>query len=199
MYNDVIMVWNEIVSAICICLSAAFFSLSLQGQKKITILLVQLIASLLFLANYLFVIQINPSATAGAVVAACEIARLIVFYIVEKNPKFNTPKINLIAGISFSIIVSIATIFAWSGWISIFPLVGGILVSLALGSKNVILIKSAFIVQAACITTYLLMLSLWINATSQAVVFIFGILGIITMIKKAKNTKAQVKPMEQSK
>ena len=186
------MVWNEIVSAVCICLSAAFFSLSLQGQKKITILFVQLFASLLFLANYLFVLQINPSAAAGAVVAVCEIARLLVFYCIEKNPKFNTPKINLIAGILFGIIVSIATIFAWSGWISIFPLVGGILVSLALGSKNVILIKSAFIIQAACITTYLLLLSLWINATSQAVVFVFGILGLITMITKVK------KPTEQT-
>ena len=187
------MVWNEIVSAICICLSAALFSLSLQGQKKITILFVQLFASLLFLANYLFVIQINPSATAGAVVAICEIARLIVFYIIEKHPKFNTQKINLIAGVSFSIILSIATIFAWSGWISIFPLVGGILVSLALGSKNVILIKLAFIIQAACITIYLLMLSLWINATSQAVVFVFGIFGIITMIKKVKTQTEQTK------
>ena len=180
------MTWNEIVSAVCICLSAIIFSLSLQGQTKIKILFIQMFATILYLANYLFVITLIPSAKIGAITAGFEILRLIVFYFLEKNSKYNTRKWNLIAAILFSIILTICSILAWSNWYSIVPLISAIIVSLALGNKNVLLIKLAFIIQAACITTYLLLLTLWINAATQIFVFVFGIVGLVTYILKTK-------------
>jgi hypothetical protein len=81
------MVWNEIVSSICICCSAAIFSFSLQGASKIKILFIQMFASILYLASYLFVITINPVALVGAITAGFEILRLVVFFVIEKNKK----------------------------------------------------------------------------------------------------------------
>lgn len=186
------MLWNEIVSSVCICCSAAIFSLSLQGVTKIKILFIQMFASLLYLMSYLFVLDVNAAALVGAITAGFEIIRLIVFYFLEKKEKFNTKTINLIAMISFSIILTICTIIAWGGWISIFPLISAVIVSLALGNKNVLIIKIAFIIQAALITTYLLLLSLWINAASQIFVFVFGIVGLISFIKKSQVNNKQL-------
>ena len=179
------MGWNEIVSAVCIYLSATIFSLSLQGKSKVQILFIQLFASMLYLANYLFVITINPAAKIGAITAGFEILRLLVFFFIEKSEKFNTKKWNIAAAISFSIILTVCTIFAWCGWFSILPLISAILVSIALGTKDVKFIKIAFIIQAACIVTYLFLLNLWLNAISQVFVFIFGIIGLITYMKKS--------------
>lgn len=186
------MLWNEIVSSVCICCSAAIFSLSLQGVTKIKILFIQMFASLLYLMSYLFVLDVNAAALVGAITAGFEIIRLIVFYFLEKKEKFNTKTINLIAMISFSIILTVCTIIAWGGWISIFPLISAVIVSLALGNKNVLIIKIAFIIQAALITTYLLLLSLWINAASQIFVFVFGIVGLISFIKKSQVNNKQL-------
>lgn len=186
------MTSNEIISAICICLSAIIFSVSLQAHTKLRILFVQLFASLLFLANYLFVLTIIPSAKIGAITSTFEILRLIVFYLLEKSKKLNNVKYKLTASIIFCIILTICTILAWSGWISLFPLVAAILVSLALGSENIVFLKLAYIFQAACITTYLLLLSLWINAVSQIVVFIFGIVGLVLFLKNKNSNKSTV-------
>lgn len=183
------MLWNEIVSSVCICLSAVIFSFSLQGMTKIKILFIQMFASALYLASYLFVLTINPFALVGAITAGFEILRLVVFFIIEKHEKFNTRKINLITMFTFSIVLTICTIFAWGGWVSIFPLISAIVVSLALGNKNVVIIKIAFILQAALITTYLLLLTLWINAVSQIFVFVFGIVGLIVYLNKNKISK----------
>ena len=75
----------------------------------------------------------------------------------------------------FSVALTICTIFAWSGWISLLPLISAIIVSFALANKNVLIIKFAFIIQAVLITTYLFLLALWINAISQIFVFVFGL------------------------
>ena len=180
------MSWNEIASAVCICFSALIFSLSLQGQTKLKILFIQMFATILYLLNYLFVITLLPSAKIGAITAGFEILRLIIFFFLEKNEKYNTRKWNLFASITFSIILTVCSIFAWNGWYSILPLLATILVSLALGNKNIILIKLAFIIQASLITAYLLLLHLWINATSQVFVFVFGIIGLIIYVLKSR-------------
>ena len=180
------MVWNEILSLVCMCISSLIFSISLQGQSKRRILFVQMFATMLYLANYLFVITINPAAKIGAITAGFEILRLIIFYFIDKSEKYNTRKFNIIAAISFSVILTLCTIVAWSGWYSILPLISAILVSLALGNKDVKLIKIAFIFQAACITTYLFLLGLWPNALTQIFVFVFGIVGLITYILNSK-------------
>ena len=149
-------------------------------------------ATTLYLLNYLFVISINSAAKIGAITAGFEILRLIIFYFLDKSEKYNTKRWNLIAAVSFSVILTVCTIFAWSGWYSILPLVSAILVSLALGNKDVKLIKISFIFQAACITTYLFLLGLWLNAITQIFVFIFGIVGLITFIVKSKKQEVKV-------
>lgn len=180
------MLWNEIVSSVCICCSAALFSLSLQGQTKIRILFVQMFASILFLMNYLFAMISNSGAMMGAITSTFEIARLFVFFFIEKSTKYNTKKVNLIAMVIFSIVLTACSLFAWDGWISIFPLISAIIVSLALGNKNLVIIKIAFIIQAALISTYLLLISLWINAASQVVVLVLGVVGLVTYLNKNK-------------
>ena len=183
------MLWNEILSSICICCSAAIFSLSLQGMTKTKILFIQMFATMLYLASYLCVLNVNSAALVGAITAVFEMVRLIVFYVIEKHEKLNTKTINLTAMITCSVILTVCTIIAWGGWVSIFPLISAIIVSLALGSKNIVVIKITFIIQAAFITTYLLLLSLWINAASQVFVFVFGIIGLIMYLKKNKDGK----------
>lgn len=181
------MLWNEIVSSICICCSSLIFSASLQGKTKLKILFIQIFSTILYLSSYLFVVNINPDAFAGALTAGFEFLRLFVFFFIEKNEKFNTRKNNLIAMISFSIILTICTVSTWSGWISIFPLISAVLVSLALGNKNIGLIKLSFVIQAIFITIYLLFLSLWINAASQIYVTILGIISLINYLSQNKS------------
>ena len=177
------MLWNEIVSSICICCSATIFSLSLQGRTKNKMLLIQMFSSILYITSYMVVVNVNSAALVGGITAIFEAIRLIVFYFIEKNEKFNTPKINLIAMIAFSVILSVCIFIAWGGWISVLPLVSGIVVSLALGCKNMTIIKVSFVVQALLITAYLFMLHLWINALSQIFVFVFSVIGLITYIR----------------
>ena len=180
------MTWNEIIFIICIFLSAGIFSVSLQGKSKQKILFIQLFLIILYLLNYLFVISLIPSAKIGAITAGFEILRLLAFYFIDKSERYNTKRINLTFAIGFSVVLTVCTVFAWSGWFSILPLISAIIVSLALGNKDVKLIKIAFIIQAGCITTYLLLLNLWLNAISQVFVFVFGIIGLITYILNSK-------------
>ena len=185
------MTWNEIASAVCICISSVIYSFSLQGQTKLKILFVQLFSSTFYLLNFVFVFA---SAKAAAITAVFEIIRIFVFYFIERDERFNTRKNNLIAMITFSIILTACSIFTWDGWISIIPLFGTVFVSIALGCKNLVFIKFSFAVQAILISTYLFMLSLWINAASQVFVAILGIVGLVRLlikIKKEKNGKTE--------
>lgn len=178
------MTWNEITSFVCIGLSAIIFSISLQAKTKQKILIIQLFASILYFLSYAVVISIITSAIIGAITAIFELIRIIVFYFIDKYEKYNTKSVNLIASISFCVILSICTLFAWSGWYSLCPLIGAIIVSLALGNKNMVFVKISYIVQSFLIITYLLLLQLWVNAITQGVVFVFSIVGLITYLNK---------------
>ena len=177
------MAWNEIASAICICCSATIFSLSLQFNTKIKIFFVQIFASVLYILNYVFVIK---TALAGVIAASFEMLRLITFYIIENKEKFNTKKINLIAGISFAVVLTICGIVTWDAWYSVLPLIGAIVCSVVMGTKNVFLLKCVYIFQTLCIVIYLIMLGLWINMATQVVVLICGIIGLISFVRKMK-------------
>ena len=185
------MTWNEIVSFVCIGLSAIIFSISLQAKTKRKILVIQLFASILYFLSYMVVISIIPSAIIGAFTAIFELVRIIVFYFIDKSEKFNTKKINLIASLSFCIVLTVCTILAWSGWYSLCPLIGAILVSLALGNKNMVFVKLSYIIQSLLIITYLSFMHLWVNALTQCVVFVFGIVGLITFLNKKNDTCAK--------
>ncbi len=185
------MLWNEIVSSVCICCSATIFSLSLLVKTKIKMLFIQMFASVLYISSYLFALVTNSVALMGAITAGFEFVRLIVFFLIERSEKYNTPKINLIAVLSFSIGLTICAIFAWSGYVSILPLIGSIIVSVALGSRNVLIIKIACIIQAALISVYLFLMSLWINASSQLVVFVLGVVGLILYLSDKKTEKSK--------
>ena len=87
------MVWQEIVSAVCICCSAVIFSLSLQMHSKNKTLVVQMFASILYIANFLFVVKIIPSALIGAITAFVEVLRLFVFFFIEFTSKLGKNKI----------------------------------------------------------------------------------------------------------
>ena len=180
------MVLEEIISAVCICLSALIFSISLQGQTKTKILFIQMIASILYFCSYMFVYTINPKAGIGLITACCEILRLIVFYLIDKSEKYNTKKVNITTSVFFCVLLTGLTIWMEPSIFCLLTLVGAILVSLALGSKNLVFIKISFIIQAAGITFYLFLMNLWINAASQAFVFVFGVVGLIMYIIKSK-------------
>lgn len=188
------MLWNEIASAICICCSATIFSISLQGKTKSKLLYIQIFAGVLYLASYLFALKTNEVATIGAITAGFEILRVIVFYLLERNEKINTQRNNIIAMCLFCVVLTVCTILSWCGPISLLPLISAIIVSMALGLKDFVIIKISFIIQAFNITTYLALLSLWINAFTQAVVFVFGIIGLINLIKSRR-----LKNIEQNK
>ena len=180
------MAWNEIVSAICICISSVIYSFSLQGQTKLKILFVQLFSSTFYLMNYLFVFS---TAKAAAIAAIFEIIRIFVFYFIEKDEKINTRRNNLIAMIVFSLVLTACSIFTWDGWISFIPLFGTVFVSIALGCKNLVFVKFSFTVQAILISIYLFILSYWINAASQVFVSILGIIGLVRLIIKINKEK----------
>ena len=182
------MTWNEIASFVCIGLSSIIFSISLQAKTKQKILIIQLFASILYFLSYAVIISIIPSAIIGAIIAIFELIRIIVFYFIDKSEKYNTKSFNLIASIAFCVVLSICTLFAWSGWHSIFPLIGAIMVSLALGNKNMIFIKISYVVQSLLIITYLLLLHLWVNAITQGVVFVFGVVGLLSFLIKQRNS-----------
>jgi len=186
------MLWNEITSAICICCSAIIYSLSLQSKVKIKILFIQMFSSILYILSYIFALNVNSASLIGVIIAGFEFIRLIVFYIIERNEKYNTKAVNTIAVLIFLTILTTCTIFAWSGWISVFPLVGTILVTISLGCKEVLLIKISCVIQTILITIYLVFLSLWINAISQVFVLIFGIVGLITYLIQNKKIKLKV-------
>lgn len=180
------MLWNEIVSSVCICCSATIFSLSLLVKTKIKMLYIQMFASILYISSYLFAFATNYAALVGAITAGFEFVRLIVFFLIEKSERYNTPKNNLIAVLSFSVVLTVCSIFAWSGYISLLPLISSIMVSISLGSKKVLVIKIACTIQAVMIAVYLFLMSLWINAASQLAVFVLGVVGLIWYFKKKK-------------
>lgn len=183
------MVWNEIVSAVCIYLSSTIFTVSLFFKSKTKLLALQLLSSVFYISNFAFVISILPSALVGTITAVCEIIRIVVFYVIANNEKLNTHKNNLIAGIAFSVVLSVCVAFSWCGAISLLPLLGSILVSMALGSKNLYLLKGAILLQTAMITTYLFLLGLALNAIAQLIVFAIGTTSLVVMLVKDKIKK----------
>lgn len=183
------MTWNEIVSAVCMVLSSLIFSISLQLSHKKQMLIVQLCSSFFYIANYAFVISTTQSALMATITACCEAIRLVVFFFIEKSEKYNTKKVNLVAGISFCVLLTSLNLIAWDGFLGLLPLIGGNIVSIALGAKNVVLVKLACVIQTVLIVIYLFMLSLWINAGSQVFVLILGIIGLFVSLKKQKTTE----------
>lgn len=181
------MAWYEIVSAICIFLSAGVFSYSLLRKTKGNILVTQMFSSSLYILSYVFIITTMLSATVGLITAVFEMIRVLVFYAIEKSEKYNTTKINITFSVIFSVILSTAAAFAWQGWISLLPLIGTVVNSFALGSKNVYFIKFAGIFAAILVGIYFLVLNLPLNALSQVVVIgvtVFGLIYTHIMSKK---------------
>ena len=190
------MVWNEIVSAVCVCLSATIFSISLLNNIKKNILFIQIFSSILYISSYVIMIPILDTAVMGSIVAIAEVIRLIVFFFITNSESFNTMNINIITGVSFAILISVATIYAWAGWYCVFPLIGGIMVSLALGCKSVMWIKLSYIFQTFCVILYLAFMHLWINMGSQIVVIIMGVVGLFGFILKKRKDEASKQQIE---
>ena len=145
-------------------------------------------SSILYILSYIFALNVNSASLIGVIIAVFEFIRLIVFCIIEKSDKFNTKITNFVTVFTFLIILTTCIIFAWSGWISILPLIGTILVTIALGCKDVLLIKISCVMQSVLITIYLLLLTLWINAITQVFVFVFGVIGVITYLVKNRRS-----------
>ena len=186
------MTWNEITSAVCIVLSALIFSVSLQLSHKKQMLIVQLFSSFFYIANYAFVISTTASALMATITASCEAIRLVVFFFIEKSEKYNTKKVNLVAGISFCVFLTTLNLIVWDSFWGLLPLIGGNIVNLALGAKNIVFVKLACVIQALLIVIYLFVLSLWINAASQVYVLILGIIGLLVSLKKQKTKPTSI-------
>ena len=73
------MTWNEIVSAICICISAVIFSTSLIKDSKKEMFWIQAFSCITYVSNYAFLLITRPSALIGLITAICEAFRLIAF------------------------------------------------------------------------------------------------------------------------
>ena len=180
------MIWNEIVSAVCIGLSTMVFCVSMQMQSKTKLMAIQIISSIFYISSYFFVITVTASALSGAIIASVEFLRLIVYYLIEKSKRYNTPNINLMIGIIFSVIVAICTALSWAGWISGLPLIASVIISMALGFQRIVYLKWAFLVNAMLIFVYLLLMGLWFNASAQFVVMIFIAFSLIKYLIKRK-------------
>lgn len=177
----------EIFSLIFICISTLIYSLSMIFKTRIKVLFIQLISTTFFLANYLVVINIIPSALVGAITAAIELLRLIVFYIIDNNKKLNTKTINWYAGTFFVLLISICSLINWTGWIGFLPVIGSVIVSLALASKDMIIIKLGFLINIMLTIAYLIVLSLWLNAITQVLALIFIVIGLIKQVLVKNN------------
>lgn len=175
------MTTEYILSQIFICLSALLFTVSLQFNNKAQILFIQIFACVLYFSHYFLL-----GVILGGCFAIIEMLRLIAFYVIDKNKKINTTKINTLVSIIFAIIFIITSLITWNAWFCIMPLVASVIVSLALGRKNVIVIKVAFLIQSVLITTYLFLISSTVGAISQIVVFIGSCIGIATMLVKQR-------------
>ena len=183
------MVWNEILSFVFIACSALIYACSLQCNTKNKIFFVQLFSTCFYLASYIVIVNIRAAALIGTITAAVEILRIIAFYLIEKTRKFDTRRVNGLTALFFSLLLVVCAIFTWSGWICLLPVVGGIIVSFAMGSKNLLMMKIAFALQSILITIYLFLLTLWFNAFSQVFVLIFSIIGLITFLAKRNHQK----------
>ena len=185
------MLWNEIVSAVCICISCGIYGGSLLRNSKLNILFLQIFSVILYIMSYAFMVPVLPTATAGLIAASCEFLRVLVFFTIEKTKKYNTVKVNMTLAIIFCIVLVILTALMWQGWVSIFPLLATIITSIALGSKNVLFIKISIIFASVLTWIYLFILQLWINAISQVCVTCLGIIGIILFFLSKKATQSQ--------
>lgn len=183
------MLWNEILSFICIVCSALIYALSLQFNRKKSILITQVFSSSLYLLSYFFILNLYAAASVGLATAVIEIFRVIVFYLINKTEKFNSQKNNILAALFFSCLLIISAVFTWNGWITLLPIVGGVIVSFAMGSKNLLMMKVAFVIQSILTIIYLFFLTLWFNAYSQIIVLVFSIIGLVSYLLKTKQQK----------
>jgi len=180
---------EEILSIICISVSSVIYSGSLLLRNKKNILITQICSSVLYVGSYIFALLINESAKIGVITASFELLRLIVYYLIDK--KENVSKIwKIIAASMFSLAITITTVLTEPSLLCLLVLIGAILVSFALSSKNVLFIKLACVVQALGIIVYLFLLGLLFNAISQVFVLVMGSIGLINyMIKLRKENK----------
>ena len=177
------MHWTEIASAICIYLSATIFCVAMFKKNKQNLLFVQLFASALYLSSLLFVIALNSNSFIGVLTSVCELLRVVCFYLLERSEIYNTKKNNLLLAVGFCLLMCVCTIFSWKSAVSLLPFISAILVSLALGIKNLLLLKITYVIQSILTTTYFFLLDLPINAYSQVLIALLGSISLITTLK----------------
>ena len=86
-----------VLSQIFVGVSSALYALSLLVKSKKILLLVQIISSIFFVAQYLLL-----GAYLGGLVAGLELIRTITFYFIDKN--FNTNKVRFTASAIFIVV-----------------------------------------------------------------------------------------------
>lgn len=166
-------------------ISCLFYAISLLLKSKAKLLIVQIISSIFFIAQYFLL-----GSYIGGIVATLEMIRIVVFYFIDKYR--NTPKLRFIASASFIVLGLISATFTWANWYSIFPLLGLIAVTVCLGFNNLIALKISCIFSAICASFYLYLLSSIFGMFTQIFIIIVGVTGlIIYILKNKKNIKEQ--------
>ena len=173
---------DNIISYICVCISALIFSLGILLKVKKNILYVNILSSTFYASSYIFL-----GNKLGAVFAMWGILRLLAFSFLGENERYDTKTLNIISSSFFAVLYTVSAVFTWTDWFCILPVIGDILVSFVLGSKNVTVIKFVVLVQAILNTTYLFLLGSVVGGISQLFVSILTIVGIIRMFKKSEN------------
>ena len=183
------MVWNEIVSMICVFCSASIFSYSLLRKSKKNILWIQIMSGILYTSSYFVLIPVIESALIGGAVALVEFIRIIAFYLIEKYSNQKKKILNLVVGLFFVIVIAFLSKFTWTSWVCVFPLVGGVIVGFALCVQSVLTIKICYLIQTTCAIIYLFLMSLYFNGISQIFVLIVGFCGLIITLRKRLNSE----------
>ena len=173
-----------VLSQIFVGVSSALYALSLLVKSKKILLLVQIISSIFFVAQYLLL-----GAYLGGLVAGLELIRTITFYFIDKN--FNTNKVRFTASAIFIVVGIIGSIFTWATWYSVLPLLGLLAVTTCLAFNSIVPLKLSCIFSAICAGIYLIFLKSYFGFATQVFIIVIGVTGLITMLIKNKKQLKQ--------
>ena len=164
------------ISQILVTSSSIVFAVSLFLNSKKNLLFLQIFSSSLFALHYFFL-----EAYLGGLISLIDCIRIVTFYVIDKRNGTNLNK--QISCVIFIVLGLIGSMFTWSGWYSIFPIICLITVNLSLTLNNLICLKIGFSISQASTILYMFFIASYFGLATQVAVFIVSLIATYLEVK----------------
>ena len=168
-----------IIAQIIGFIALAFTCISIQQNKKIKVIIYQIVANFLYFLQYFFL-----NALSGAGISFLGLIRYIVYYQYEKNNKKKSVLVLLI----FSTISIIIGFFTYNGLISLLPPITAVMYTYGTWQNNLKRFRVIAVIVPVCWFIYNFFVGAYVGLISTFIEFTSAVIAIYRLDFKKKTT-----------